>query len=78
MKKNLKHLLALCLTLALVFSLAACGQKADETPNDAQNDQQTEQEEFTHASYSICAQGPYGHGPCEADEGQRKRRNYWQ
>ena len=36
MKKNLKHLLALCLTLALVFSLAACGQKADETPNDAQ------------------------------------------
>ena len=64
MKKNLKHLLALCLTLALVFSLAACGQKADETPNDAQNDQQTEQEEFTPASYSIRAQGPYGHGPC--------------
>ena len=55
MKKNLKHLLALCLTLALVFSLAACGQKADETPNDAQNDQQTEQEEFTPASYSIAA-----------------------
>ena len=65
MKKNLKYLLALCLTIALVFSLAACGQKADETPNDAQDDQQTEQEEF-------------GHGPCEADEGQRKRRNDWQ
>lgn len=47
MKKNLKYLLALCLTIALVFSLAACGQKADETPNDAQDDQQTEQEEFT-------------------------------
>ena len=29
MKKNLKHILALCLTLALIFSLAACGQKAD-------------------------------------------------
>ena len=79
MKKNLKYLLALCLTIALVFSLAACGQKADETPNDAQDDQQTEQEEFTPTSYSIAAlKGPYGHGPCEADEGQRKRRNDWQ
>ena len=63
MKKNLKHLLALCLTLALVFSLAACGQKADETPNDAQNDQQTEQEEFAPASYSIAAlKGPTAMG----------------
>lgn len=63
MKKNLKHLLALCLTIALVFSLAACGQKADETPNDAQNDQQTEQEEFTPASYSIAAlKGPTAMG----------------
>ena len=59
MKKNLKHLLALCLTIALVFSLAACGQKADETPND----QQTEQEEFTPASYSIAAlKGPTAMG----------------
>lgn len=59
MKKNLKHLLALCLTIALVFSLAACGQKADET----QNDQQTEQEEFTPASYSIAAlKGPTAMG----------------
>ena len=63
MKKNLNHLLALCLTLALVFSLAACGQKADETPNDAQNDQQTEQEEFAPASYSIAAlKGPTAMG----------------
>ena len=63
MKKNLKHLLALCLTIALVFSLAACGQKADETPNDAQDDQQTEQEEFTPASYSIAAlKGPTAMG----------------
>ena len=63
MKKNLKHLLALCLTLALVFSLAACGQKADETPNDAQDDQQTEQEEFTPANYSIAAlKGPTAMG----------------
>ena len=63
MKKNLKHLLALCLTLALVFSLAACGQKADETPNDAQNNQQTEQEEFTPANYSIAAlKGPTAMG----------------
>ena len=61
MKKNLKHLLALCLTLALVFSLAACGQKADEP--DAQDDQQTEQEEFTPASYSIAAlKGPTAMG----------------
>ena len=59
MKKNLKHLLALCLTIALVFSLAACGQKADET----QNDQQTEQEEFTPASNSIAAlKGPTAMG----------------
>lgn len=79
MKKNLKYLLALCLTIALVFSLAACGQKADETTNDAQDDQQTEQEEFTPAElFYRRAQGPYGHGPCEADEGQRKRRNDWQ
>ena len=63
MKKNLKHLLALCLTLALVFSLSACGQKADETPNDAQDDQQTEQEEFTPANYSIAAlKGPTAMG----------------
>lgn len=63
MKKNLKHLLALCLTIALVFSLAACGQKADETPNDARDDQQTEQEEFTPASYSIAAlKGPTAMG----------------
>ena len=77
MKKNLKYLLALCLTIALVFSLAACGQKADETPNDAQDDQQTggvHPHELLHRR----AQGPYGHGPCEADEGQRKRRNDWQ
>ena len=63
MKKNLKHFLALCLTLALVFSLAACGQKADETPNDTQDDQQTEQEGFTPASYSIAAlKGPTAMG----------------
>ena len=63
MKKNLKYLLALCLTLALVFSLAACGQKADETPNDAQDDQQTEQEEFAPANYSIAAlKGPTAMG----------------
>ena len=63
MKKNLKYLLALCLTIALVFSLAACGQKADETPNDARDDQQTEQEEFTPANYSIAAlKGPTAMG----------------
>ena len=61
MKKNLKHLLALCLTLALVFSLAACGQRADEP--DAQDEQQTEQEEFTPVSYSIAAlKGPTAMG----------------
>ena len=61
MKKNLKSILTLCLTLALVFSLAACGQKADEP--DAQDEQQTEQEEFTPASYSIAAlKGPTAMG----------------
>lgn len=61
MKKNLKHILALCLTLALIFSLAACGQKADEP--DTQDDQQTEQDEFTPASYSIAAlKGPTAMG----------------
>ena len=61
MKKNLKHILALCLTLALVFSLAACGQKTDET--NAQDDRQTEQEEFTPASYSVAAlKGPTAMG----------------
>ena len=40
MKKNWNRIFALCLTLALVFSLAACGQKADEP--DAQDEQQTE------------------------------------
>ena len=61
MKKNLKNILALCLTLALVFALAACGQKADEP--DEQDEQQTEQEEFTPASYSIAAlKGPTAMG----------------
>ena len=63
MKKTISLLLILCLTLALVFSLAACGQKADETPNDARDDQQTEQEEFAPASYSIAAlKGPTAMG----------------
>ena len=61
MKKNWNRIFALCLTLALVFSLAACGQKADEP--DAQDEQQTEQEEFTPASYSIAAlKGPTAMG----------------
>ena len=38
MKKNLKHIFSLCLTLALVFSLAACGQKAEEAPDGTQDD----------------------------------------
>ena len=63
MKKNLKSILTLCLTLALVFSLAACGQKAEETPDGAQDDQQTEQTEFSPASYSIAAlKGPTAMG----------------
>ena len=61
MKKNWNRIFALCLTLALVFSLTACGQKADEP--DAQDEQQTEQEEFTPASYSIAAlKGPTAMG----------------
>ena len=79
MKKNLKYLLALCLTIALVFSLAACGQKADETTErragrPADRTGGVHPHELLHRR----AQRPYGHGPCEADEGQRKRRNDWQ
>ena len=63
MKKNLTHILSLCLTLALVFSLAACGQQAEEAPDGAQDDQQAEQAEFTPASYSIAAlKGPTAMG----------------
>ena len=63
MKKKLDRIFSLCLTLALVFSLAACGQKAEETPDGTQDDQQTEQEEFTPASYSIAAlKGPTAMG----------------
>ena len=63
MKKNLKHIFSLCLTLTLVFSLAACGQKAEETPDGAQDDQQTEQTEFSPASYSVAAlKGPTAMG----------------
>ena len=61
MKKNLRNIFALCLTLALVFALVACGQKADEP--DEQDEQQTEQEEFTPANYSIAAlKGPTAMG----------------
>ena len=59
MKKNFKSILALCLTLALVFALAACGQKTDAP--DEQDKQQTEQqtENDTSAHYAIAAlKGP--------------------
>ena len=61
MNKAIKKLFALCLTLSLMLSLAACGQKADES--DVQDDQQTGQEEFIPASYSIAAlKGPTAMG----------------
>ena len=63
MKKNFKSILALCLTLALVFSLAACGQKTDAP--DEQDKQQTEQqtENDTSAHYAIAAlKGPTAMG----------------
>ena len=60
MKKNLKNILALCLTLALVFALAACEQKTDE-PDEQQTEQQTEND--TPAHYSIAAlKGPTAMG----------------
>lgn len=66
MKKNLKNILALCLTLALVFALAACGQKTDapdEQQTEQQTEQQPEQEDFTPAHYSIAAlKGPTAMG----------------
>ena len=63
MKKNLKNILALCLTIALVFSLAACGQKTDapDEPDEQQTEQQTEND--TPAHYSIAAlKGPTAMG----------------
>ena len=63
MKKNFKSILALCLTLALVFALAACGQKTDAP--DEQDKHQTEQqtENDTSAHYSIAAlKGPTAMG----------------
>ena len=63
MKKNLKNILALCLTLALVFTLAACGQKTDapDEPDEQQTEQQTEND--TPAHYSIAAlKGPTAMG----------------
>ena len=63
MKKNLKNILALCLTLALVFALAACGQKTDapDEPDEQQTEQQTEND--TPAHYSIAAlKGPTAMG----------------
>ena len=68
MNKKLKNLFALCLTLALVFSLAACGQQEEETPDGAQDDQQTEQAEFTPVSgdflgrFSIFSRKDYLYG----------------
>ena len=60
MKKNWNRIFALCLTLALVFSLAACGQKTDE-PDEQQTKQQTEND--TPAHYSIAAlKGPTAMG----------------
>ena len=62
MKKNLKNILTLCLTLTLVFTLAACGQKTD-APDEQQTEQQPEQEDFTPAHYSIAAlKGPTAMG----------------
>ena len=63
MKKNFKSILALCLTLALVFALAACGQKTDAP--DEQDKQQTEQqtENDTSVHYAIAAlKGPTAMG----------------
>jgi len=63
MKKNLKNILALCLTLALIFALAACGQKTDapDEPDEQQTEQQTEND--TPAHYSIAAlKGPTAMG----------------
>ena len=63
MKKNFKSILALCLTLALVFALAACGQKTDAP--DEQDKQQTEQqtENDTSSQYAIAAlKGPTAMG----------------
>ena len=49
--KHIKKLLALCLTLALVLSLAACGKQEEQPP------------ETTPASYRIAAlKGPTAMG----------------
>ncbi len=77
MKKNLKSILSLCLALALVFSLTACGQKND----DAQDGQQTDETEFTPASFSIAAlKGPTAMGLVklmqESENGETSGNDY--
>ena len=77
MKKNLKSILSLCLALTLVFSLTACGQKND----DAQDGQQTDETEFTPASFSIAAlKGPTAMGLVklmqESENGETSGNDY--
>ena len=77
MKKNLKSILSLCLALVLVFSLTACGQKND----DAQDGQQTDETEFTPASFSIAAlKGPTAMGLVklmqESENGETSGNDY--
>ena len=77
MKKNLKSILSLCLALALVFSLTACGQKND----DAQDGQQTDETEFTPASFSVAAlKGPTAMGLVklmqESENGETSGNDY--
>ncbi len=77
MKKNLKSILSLCLALALVFSLTACGQKNDDT----QDGQQTDETEFTPASFSIAAlKGPTAMGLVklmqESENGETSGNDY--
>ena len=63
MNTHLKKFFALCLTLALVFSLAACGQKAEDQPAPEETQEPPAQETETPVTTRIAAlKGPTAMG----------------
>ena len=67
--KSLKKFFALCLTLALVLSLAACAQKPAETTDPAGTPDTPAQETEAPVTARIAAlKGPDGDGTCQAHE----------
>ena len=70
--KSLKKFFALCLTLALVLSLAACGKKEEgpSAPDDPAVETTDVPRRFHRTLQNRRAQRADRHGPCQADAGQ--------